>query len=217
MCGDDELRLVSASVNLQTQYIEMAEEFVRQDGSARYQERLEEALADFGGFVRRLHEADFGMNLAEGRVPATTYWLMKGKRLIGTATLRHRLTEHLLLVGGQIGYDIRPSERRRGYGRRQLELVLEKARQRFLSRVLVTCDVGNVGSERIIESSGGVEEGRGFEARTGREVRRYWIDLWAEAAAPLPRWETEEGKGKPESAMAVAAARRSRGMLQPVA
>lgn len=179
MNAEDELRLVSPRVDLQNQYIEMAEEFVRHDASVKYQQLLEEALADFSSFVRRLHEADFGRNLPLGHVPATTYWLMQGSQLIGTSCLRHRVTEGLLNFGGHIGYDIRPSRRHKGYGRRQLELILEKARQRFLSRVLLTCDADNVGSARIIEAGGGVEDERpGINPENGRPVRRYWIDLW---------------------------------------
>ncbi len=191
MCGnEDELRLVSPCVELQNQYIEMAEEFVRHDVGTAYQQCLEEALADFARFVRRLHERDFGMNLPTGCMQSTTYWLMKGKQLVGTSCLRHRLDESLMIEGGHIGYSIRPSERGKGYGRRQLALLLDKARQRFLSRVLLTCDAGNTASAKIIMANGGVFSGEVASVDGKRQLKRFWIDLWplegetsAEAAA----------------------------------
>ena len=50
-----------------------------------------------------------------GYVPQTTWWCLEGADYLGRISLRHRLTPHLLEVGGHIGYDVRPSARRRGH------------------------------------------------------------------------------------------------------
>jgi predicted acetyltransferase len=96
--------------------------------------------------------------------------------VLGTARLRHRLNESLRNAGGHIGYDIRPSERRKGYGNAILAMVLPRARELGLRRVLLTCAADNVASARIIERNGGVLESRG-RLPDGRELLRYWIDL----------------------------------------
>ncbi|MDR0445577.1 MAG: GNAT family N-acetyltransferase [Oscillospiraceae bacterium] len=51
-------------------------------------------------------------------------------RVLAMLNFRHRLTEYLLNIGGHIGYSVRPSERCKGYGKLQLELALDKCRER---------------------------------------------------------------------------------------
>ena len=143
-------------------------------------QHYEEARSDFAAYVKRLNEMAQGLNLKDGWVPCSTFWLVGGSRLLGGGSLRHRLNEDLLNEGGHIGYGIRPSERRKGYATQLLAMVLGKARQRFISRVLVTCDKDNVASVKVIQKNGGVLEDERRSARTGKVKQRYWIDLWAE-------------------------------------
>ncbi len=51
----------------------------------------------------------------DGHVPATTLWWVEADEYLGRLSIRHRLTPSLLNLGGHIGYDIRPSARRRGH------------------------------------------------------------------------------------------------------
>ena len=91
-------------------------------------------------------------------------------------SIRHTLSDHLREFGGHIGYEIRPSARRRGYGTLILKLALERARELGISPVLVTCDVDNLGSRGVIEANGGELEGE-FEVPQyhDKPIRRYWI------------------------------------------
>lgn len=111
-----------------------------------------------------------------GYVPQTDYWLIVQGAYCGDINLRHDLTPALEQYGGHIGYRIRPSMRHRGYGTLQCKLALEKAGERGLERVLITCDDDNIGSYRIIETNGGVLLDR---IDNGRQAltRRYWIAL----------------------------------------
>ena len=125
-----------------------------------------------------------GEGLPEGYVPATTLWLVDGKRFIGRVNIRHRLVPHLLQFGGHIGYMIRPSERGKGYGRLQLAMALDYCRSQLngiLDRdeVLVTCDDDNIRSAKVIEANGGVLENKVENFEDGRHIltRRYWIKL----------------------------------------
>jgi len=113
----------------------------------------------------------------ENHVPETVLWLVEGDKFIGRVSIRHRLTPDLEQVGGNIGYEIRPSQRRRGYGKMILALALEKARLLGLSRVLVTCDDDNVGSAKIIEANGGQLQDTIEVLGNRAKVRRYWITL----------------------------------------
>jgi predicted acetyltransferase len=103
------------------------------------------------------------------RVPDTELWWVEGDEFIGRIAIRHRLTPELHEVGGHIGYDVRPSARRRGHATEMLRQALGIARSLGIDRVLVTCDVDNVGSRTVIERNGGVLE----DERAGK--LRFWI------------------------------------------
>jgi len=114
-----------------------------------------------------------------GLVPASTYLAIRKSdhRLVGMIDIRHYLNEHLLAVGGHIGYSVRKSERRKGYAKQMLFLALQKCRELGIEEVLVTCDKDNIASAKTILSQGGVLEN---EAQDDNEiVQRYWINLKA--------------------------------------
>lgn len=109
-------------------------------------------------------------------VTSHTYLLTDGAgKLLGGIDLRHRLTEPLLRTGGNIGYGIRPSCRGKHYAPCMLALCLEKARERGMKRVLITCVEDNLASAATIEACGGILENKVEEE--GTLFRRYWITL----------------------------------------
>jgi predicted acetyltransferase len=143
-------------------------------------ERYLRWLADFPAYLARLREdgeADVP-GRREGVVPQTTFWLAgDGRRLLGISRLRHHLTPGLMVEGGHIGYQIRPSERRKGYGTALLRLTLGRAAARGLARARVTCDADNVGSIRVIENNGGVLDGEALSVERGVPMRQYWVPI----------------------------------------
>ena len=50
-------------------------------------------------------------------------------KLIGAASLRHYLTVEGLNTWGHIGYGVRPTERKKGYGTEMLRLMLIKCKE----------------------------------------------------------------------------------------
>ena len=132
---------------------------------------------DFPGFVERERSHARGENLREGYVPYSTYWLVDGGRFIGQTNVRHQLNDHLLQIGGHIGYDIRPSKRGNGYGNKILELALQKAKELGIERALITSDIRNLASRKIIEKNGGVFENQIRNPEMGHDALRFWIDL----------------------------------------
>ena len=105
------------------------------------------------------------------RVPDTELWWVEEEEFLGRIAIRHRLTAALLEVGGHIGYDVRPSARRRGHATEMLRQALGIAKDLGIERVLVTCDVDNVGSRTVIERNGG-----GFEDERAGKLR-FWLSL----------------------------------------
>jgi predicted acetyltransferase len=104
----------------------------------------------------------------EGYVPDTELWWVDGDEFLGRIGIRHRLTPMLLEMGGHIGYDVRPSARRRGHATDMLRQALTVANDLGIDPALITCDVGNVGSRTVIERNGGVLE----DERNGK--LRFW-------------------------------------------
>jgi predicted acetyltransferase len=104
-----------------------------------------------------------------GYVPSTTLWWIDGDEYLGRVAIRHQLTPHLLDYGGHIGYDIRPSARRRGHATAMLARTLPVAAALGIDPVLITCDEDNIGSRKVIESNGGR-----FEDQRGIKLR-YWV------------------------------------------
>ncbi|HEY8238695.1 MAG TPA: GNAT family N-acetyltransferase [Candidatus Limnocylindrales bacterium] len=125
------------------------------------------AFRDFTGAIRAEQFEDTPR--PAGFVPDTELWLVDGKAWLGRVAVRHRLTPNLLEMGGHIGYDVRPSARRRGHATAMLREALVVARDLGIGPALVTCDVGNVGSRAVIERNGGVLE----DERAGK--LRFWV------------------------------------------
>ncbi|BCJ39023.1 GNAT family N-acetyltransferase [Actinocatenispora thailandica] len=149
---------------------------VHQDGSGLRDTDDVDSDAGFAAWVARLRrEADESVPVAPDRVHASYWWLVAGDEYLGAISLRYRLNDFLLRAGGHIGYGVRPSARRRGLASWALGAVLDRARDRDMGRVLITCADDNVASARTIERNGGVlEDVRDTEL--GR-TRRYWITL----------------------------------------
>jgi predicted acetyltransferase len=128
-------------------------------------------------FLARVAMFEAGQDLPENRVRMSWFWLLRGDRIVASSRLRHALIPVLLLDGGNIGYDVRPSERRRGIGRELLRLTLDEARGIGLRRILLTTETTNLASIAVIRANGGVFADTSVSPNTGRTLNRYWITL----------------------------------------
>jgi len=126
-------------------------------------------------YLQRVERERLGVDLPEGWVPSTFLVAEVEGQVVGRVSIRHQLNAYLAELGGHIGYGVRPGFRRRGYATDILRQSLAVAASIGLERVLVTCDVDNVGSARAIESCGGVREN--VVPVEGSVPRcRYWVE-----------------------------------------
>jgi len=169
------LYLVKPSALYKDSYMKGLKEFHCEGRNLQYD--FEKINVSFNEFVQELLDREDENKLKEGRVKESIFWLIDRHEFIGRVSVRHELNENLSKIGGHVGYEIRPSKRRKGYGKRILELGLKEAKKLDLKKVLVTCDSYNLGSKKIIESNGGVFENELFIDDSNVGKLRYWIDL----------------------------------------
>lgn len=141
-------------------------------GSLRRQTDAAAWLAHSALFTRR-------ETVPEGLVMATQFVYVRESdgKIVGMIQVRHELNEYLRRYGGNIGYSVRPDERRRGYAHAMLVHALDYCRGLGMDRVLVTCLVQNEGSRRTILSCGGVYDETVHEPKDNVDLERYWISL----------------------------------------
>ena len=128
-------------------------------------------------FVRRLLRAEHSPD--SGRVPESVYWAVSdgATDVVGRIALRHHLNASLEKFGGHIGYEVRPSFRRRGIGTEMLRQLLALPKAKEIGRILVTCAPDNVASNKTIIANGGVLGRAAFVDEWRRWTNYYWIDL----------------------------------------
>jgi len=175
-------RLVRPSLRHARSYVAaLREGFQRGAQEAMSERRIRQIDEDFAAYVAAITDRTGRVRLPTGdivsKVPFTVFWLVAGDAFIGEAHVRHELNAYLLKEGGHVGYGIRPSRQRRGYGKLILALALEECRRLGLTRVLLTCLQDNVASARIIEANGGELENVIDDPAGRGPLRRYWIAL----------------------------------------
>jgi predicted acetyltransferase len=134
-----------------------------------------ESSEPWDNYVRTLDERSRGFNLAPGWVSGTLLVAVVNDELVGRASIRHELNVYLALAGGHIGYCVLPPFRGRGFATEILRQSVIIARSKGIDRVLLTCDLDNSASARVIEKCDGVFESTVDDVREGVQKRRYWI------------------------------------------
>ena len=114
-----------------------------------------------------------------GRCQGKTFLLIRknDNKIIGTINVRWNLTEEMKQFGGNIGYGIRPTERRKGYNKINLYLGIIEARKLGLEKVMLDCDVNNLGSDRTLKALGGKLERTEVDPSDGVLTNVYWFDV----------------------------------------
>ena len=113
------------------------------------------------------------------RCQSKTFLLIRenDNRIVGTINVRWNLTEAMKRFGGNIGYGIRPTERRKGYNKINLYLGMQEAQKLGLDRVMLDCDVNNLGSDRTLKALGGVLERTEVDPEDNILTNVYWFDV----------------------------------------
>ena len=134
-------------------------------------------LSSIEDWLEELNKRSCEDTVPKGLVPSSTYLGVREKDnyIVGMIDIRHYLNEYLTQVGGNIGYSVRKSERKKGYAKQMLKLALEKCKQLKIKKVLITCNEDNIASEKVILSANAKFED--IRCIDGKNIKRFWIEL----------------------------------------
>ena len=169
----DNVKLIKPCEKYLESYLEACREFKAMDISTAFYNDPDKYNEWKATLIQRYEDHSKGINLPEGYVPCTTYWLVDGENFIGRGSVRHTLNDFLQKYGGHIGYYIRSSYWGQGYGTLQLKLLLEKAHELGINKALITCDTHNIASARVMEKNGAVRLDE-IEVTVDNKVRKIY-------------------------------------------
>jgi predicted acetyltransferase len=155
------------SNDLYEDFLLMAKEFDSENDN-RYSKHVFD-FDSFKKYINHLENLKIESKVPDGYVKSFTYFATNKTRIIGAIRYRPQLNDALLLEGGHIGYDVRPTERKQGYATEMLSNLLKMIRPTHRGKILITCDSDNLASEKIILKNGGCLENETISNRTQKK------------------------------------------------
>ena len=174
--------LEEPSIERKEEAIEYIEEFYKYQSHIAGSGSLDRYLKDYSyeEWLKKLEVyKDKDSALENGWVHAVTYFLIResDNKIIGMINIRLELNDYLRNFGGHIGYGIRPTERRKGYNKINLYLGLLKCQEFRLDKVMISCNVHNLGSDKTIKAFDGELEKIEVDPNDNELTNVYWIDV----------------------------------------
>lgn len=153
----DQLYLVEPTKEYEKQAIDYIKEHYEYNSDINGSGGLDRYINDYDEWLNKLTD-DKERIPNEERVQSETYFLVRkdDNKIIGMINIRLTLNNKLRALGGNIGYGIRPTERRKGYNKVNLYLGLLICSKHNIKNVQLDCDKSNLGSKKTIESLGGI-------------------------------------------------------------
>jgi len=152
---EEKLWLKEISLNDGNDALEFLQELVNEEGIMVAPAPKDIDENSFHGWLQSKVEIAGGINLPEGFIPCTTYWIILDNKLIGLGNIKHYLNDFLRKKGGHIGLSIAKEYRGKGLGLKSTKLLIEKARNEFgIEDILFTNEPENLASRKMCEKLG---------------------------------------------------------------
>lgn len=175
------MKLVFPTKQHETQAKEFYAEFEAYSSETAGTGRLNRYLKDstYDAWLEKVMASLDVANLPPDKVPGITYFAVREEddKIVGMTNIRPTPNEFLRTEAGHIGYCVRPTERRKGYGTQILRLGLEVCRRMDIQRVIVSCDKLNPASAGVIKNCGGVLDAEFYSKTFDETLQRYVISL----------------------------------------
>lgn len=159
----------SAALEFRQEFFDFGEQVI--NGSA-----LLDRIPSYADWLAQVQANACAETVSDGWVRTEVFFAerVEDGRLVGIIDLRHELNDFLRDFGHS-GFSVRPSERCRGYGKRMLQLLCERADAIGLPHLQLAAEESNTPSLRIIEALGALPQ-RSF-AHENRPARVYFLPL----------------------------------------
>ena len=144
----NELKLVKPDKKYKKSFLEFVDD-IEKTGYETFNQ-YKRARESFEDFLNELDDYSKGINIESGWSPFSTFWLVKNIDVIGVIRVRHKLVNEKMMLAGNIGYEIRSTQRNKGYGSEILRLGLIEAKKLGLKSVIVTSNRDNKSSIKLI-------------------------------------------------------------------
>lgn len=105
------------------------------------------------------------------------YLCFSGETLAGLLSIRYELSKEQSEKYGDIGYGVRPSERRKGFASEMLRHALAVCREKGKEQILVGCYKANRASAETIRKNGGILAAENDNYKKGVLSQYYVIKL----------------------------------------
>ena len=116
--------------------------------------RLGLSYSEYAEWVEKIHNKALMGDEQWGK--SLLYLCIDEERLIGLLSIRYDLPEALTETIGNIGYGVRPSERKKGYATAMLRYALSICKEKGMEKVVLGCYKDNLASAATIKKNGGL-------------------------------------------------------------
>jgi len=166
------------SIERKKEAIEYIKEHLEYNSDINGSGGLDRYIDDYEGWLEKL-EKDYVQIPNEEKVPGRTYFLVRenDNRIVGMISVRTVLNEKLKKFGGNIGYGIRPTERKKGYNKTNLYLGLKVCDEYGIEKALLDADLDNPASWKTMEALGGKRVKEYYNEQIECVVVDYEIDV----------------------------------------
>lgn len=143
------------SITRKKDAIEFIQEFYDYNSNINGVGGLDRYIDNYEDWLLKLEE-DYKREADEEKVPSRTYFLIRvdDNKIIGMVNIRLKLNKKLMYFGRNIGYCIRPTERKKGYNKINLYLALKVCKKYGLTKALLDVDKSNIASWKTMEALG---------------------------------------------------------------
>jgi len=172
----NEIELLLPNKELESAALEYKREHFDNQEYEMHGSSLFDHTHSYDGWLERLKNNSNEQTVNPDWVVSTTFFALRkcDNKIIGMIDIRHTLNQYLNLYGGNIGYGVRPSERKKGYATEILKLALKYCKQLGLQKVMLVCYKDNEASRKTIINCGSVLE-KEFVYTDGRIVQKFWV------------------------------------------